>query len=174
MKPSTAISGTVNPVYLRSGHLCFVWFIIHADVTNTVVNSLRFFTFPFRYTFTANLHSCRMSGLQTAHTVHFLRLQPPCLIHNKQAKNTYLFVDYKLFRGIAIYRKICPRNSGHSHCNLLIGLLNFGTVYLTMLSCLIQLTRLNLGLINFGNIKMLFMILKPKFMELEVGVVIRY
>jgi len=28
------------------------------------------------------------------------------------------------------------------------------------------------GLINFGNIKMLFMILKPKFMELEVGVVI--
>ena len=43
-----------------------------------------------------------------------------------------------------------------------------------MLSCLIQLTRLNPGLINFGNIKMLFMILKPKFMELEVGVVIRY
>jgi len=27
---------------------------------------------------------------------------------------------------------------------------------------------------NFGNIKMLFMILKPKFMEPEVGVVIRY
>jgi len=57
---------------------------------------------------------------------------------------------------------------------LLIGLLTFGTVYLTMLSCLIQLTRLNPGLINFGNIKMLFMILKPKFMELEVRVVIRY
>jgi len=38
----------------------------------------------------------------------------------------------------------------------------------------IQLTRLNPGLINFGNIKMLFMILKPKFMEPEVGVVIRY
>ena len=53
-------------------------------------------------------------------------------------------------------------------------LLTFGTVYLTMLSCLIQLTRLNRGLINLGNIKMLFMILKPKFMELEVGVVIRY
>jgi len=57
---------------------------------------------------------------------------------------------------------------------LLIGLLTFGTVYLTMLSCLIQLMRLNPGLINFGNIKMLFMILKPKFMEPEVGVVIRY
>jgi len=42
---------------------------------------------------------------------------------------------------------------------LLIGLLTFGTVYLTMLPCLIQLTRLNPGLINFGNIKMLFMIL---------------
>jgi len=50
----------------------------------------------------------------------------------------------------------------------------FGTVYLTMLSSLIQLTCLNPGLINFGNIKMLFMILKPKFMEPEVGVVIRY
>ena len=57
---------------------------------------------------------------------------------------------------------------------LLIGLLTFETVYLTMLSCLIQLTRLNPGLINFGNIKMLFVILKPKFMEPEVGVVIRY
>jgi len=34
--------------------------------------------------------------------------------------------------------------------------------------------RLNPGLINFGNIKMLLMILKPKFMEPEVGVVIRY
>ena len=43
-----------------------------------------------------------------------------------------------------------------------------------MLFCLIQLICLNLGLINFGNIKMLFMILKPKFMEPEVGVVIRY
>ena len=50
---------------------------------------------------------------------------------------------------------------------------NIGTVYLTMLSCLIQLTRLNLGLTNFGNIKILFMILKPKFIEPEVGVVIR-
>jgi len=30
------------------------------------------------------------------------------------------------------------------------------------------------ALVNFGNIKMLFMILKPKFMEPEVGVVIRY
>ena len=34
----------------------------------------------------------------------------------------------------------------------------FGTVYLTMLSSLIQLTCLNPGLINFGNIKMLFII----------------
>jgi len=41
-------------------------------------------------------------------------------------------------------------------------------------SLMIQLTRLNPGLINFGNIKILFMILKPKFMEPEVGVVIRY
>ena len=41
---------------------------------------------------------------------------------------------------------------------LLIGLLTFGTVYLTILSCLIQLTCLNPGLINFGNIKMLFKI----------------
>jgi len=57
---------------------------------------------------------------------------------------------------------------------LLIGNLTFGTVYLTMLFCLIQLIRLNLGLINFGNVKMLFMILKSKFMEPEVGVVIRY
>jgi len=32
----------------------------------------------------------------------------------------------------------------------------------------------NPGLINFANIKILFMILKPKFMEPEVGVVIRY
>jgi len=55
-----------------------------------------------------------------------------------------------------------------------LTLLTFGTVYLTMLSCLTQLTRLNPGLINFGNIKMLFMIIKPKFMELEVRVVIRY
>ena len=57
---------------------------------------------------------------------------------------------------------------------LLIGHLTIGIVYLTMLFCLIQLIRLNLGLINFGNIKMLFMILKPKFMEPEVAVVIRY
>ena len=57
---------------------------------------------------------------------------------------------------------------------ILLGLLTFGTVYLTMLSCLIQLTCLSPGLINFGNIKMLFMILKPKFMEPEVGVVTRY
>jgi len=48
---------------------------------------------------------------------------------------------------------------------LLIGHLTFGTVYLTMLFCLIQLICSNLGLINFGNIKMLFMILKPKFIE---------
>ena len=52
--------------------------------------------------------------------------------------------------------------------------LTFGTVYLTMLSCLIQLTRLNPGLINFGNITILFMIWKPIFMEPKVGVVIRY
>ena len=43
-----------------------------------------------------------------------------------------------------------------------------------MLCCLIQLIRLNLDLINSGNIKMLFTILKPKFVEQEVGVVIRY
>ena len=57
---------------------------------------------------------------------------------------------------------------------LLIGHLTIGIVYLAMLFCLIQLTCLNPGLINFGNIKMLFMILKLKFMEPEVGVVIRY
>jgi len=45
---------------------------------------------------------------------------------------------------------------------LLIGHLTFGTVYLTMLFCLIQLIRLNLGLINFGNIKMLFIDFKAE------------
>ena len=54
------------------------------------------------------------------------------------------------------------------------GYLTFGTVYLTMLCCLIQLIRLNLDLINSGNIKMLFTIIKPKFVEPEVGVVIKY
>ena len=56
---------------------------------------------------------------------------------------------------------------------LLIGHLTFGIVYLTMLFCLIQLTCLNLGLTNSGNIKTLFMISKPKYLEPEVGVVIR-
>ena len=46
-------------------------------------------------------------------------------------------------------------------------------VYLTMLFCLIQLTCLNLGLINSGNTKILFMISKQKFLEPEVGAVIR-
>ena len=55
---------------------------------------------------------------------------------------------------------------------LLIGHLTIGIVYLTMF-CLIQLTCLNLGLINSGNIKILFMISKPKFLEPEVGAVIR-
>jgi len=55
---------------------------------------------------------------------------------------------------------------------LIAGHLTFGGVYL--LFCLMQLICLNLGLTNFGNIKMLFMILKPKFMEPEVGVVMRY
>ena len=75
--------------------------------------------------------------------------------------------DLRLQKAIVL-RMIC------ASIVLLIGLLTFGTVYLTTLSCLIQLTRLNPGLINFGNIKMLFMILKPKFMEPEVGVVSRY
>jgi len=56
---------------------------------------------------------------------------------------------------------------------LLIGHLTFGIVYLTMSFCLIQLTCLNLGLINSGIIKILFMISKPKSLELEVGAVIR-
>ena len=38
---------------------------------------------------------------------------------------------------------------------VLTGHLTFGTVYLTMLFCLIQLICLNLDLINFGNIKTL-------------------
>jgi len=42
-----------------------------------------------------------------------------------------------------------------------------------MLFCLIQLTCLNLGLINSGNTKISFMISKPKFLEPEVGAVIR-
>ena len=46
----------------------------------------------------------------------------------------------------------------------------FGTVYLTVLSCLIQLTLLNLNLINFGNTNLLYMILKRKFKEPEVEV----
>ena len=57
---------------------------------------------------------------------------------------------------------------------LLKGHLTFGTVFLSMLFCLIQLICLNLGLINFGNIKILFIILRPKFTEPKVGVVIRY
>jgi len=56
---------------------------------------------------------------------------------------------------------------------LIIGHLTIGIVYLTMLFCLIQLTCLNIGLINSGNIKILFMISKPKFLEPEVGAVIR-
>ena len=45
-----------------------------------------------------------------------------------------------------------------------------GTVYLTVSSCLIQLTLLNANLINFGNTNLLYMILKLIFRELEVDV----
>ena len=50
--------------------------------------------------------------------------------------------------------------------------LNIWNVYLTMLSCLIQLTYSNLDLISSSNTKILYMILKPKFREPEVEVVI--
>ena len=51
----------------------------------------------------------------------------------------------------------------------------FGIVYLTMSSCLIglQLTHSNPNLINSGNTNVLYMILKPKFLEPEVEVGIR-
>jgi len=61
--------------------------------------------------------------------------------------------------------------AGRGHVGLVVTCWSHA-VYLSMLSCLIQLTRLHPGLINFGNIKMLVKILKPKFMEPEVGVVI--
>ena len=57
---------------------------------------------------------------------------------------------------------------------LLPGHLIFRTVCLTRLSCLIQLTCLNLNLINSGNTNLLYMILKKKFMEVEVEVGISY
>ena len=47
------------------------------------------------------------------------------------------------------------------------GQLMFGIVCLTMLSCLIQLTLLNLNLVNSGNTNLLYMILKPTFKKLE-------
>ena len=50
------------------------------------------------------------------------------------------------------------------------GHLLFGIVYLTMSSCLIQLIHLNPNLINSGNNNLLYMILKPKFLEPEVEV----
>jgi len=53
---------------------------------------------------------------------------------------------------------------------LLTGHLMRGTVYLTVSSCLIQLTLLNPKLINFGNTNLLYMILKPIFREPEVEV----
>ena len=56
----------------------------------------------------------------------------------------------------------------------LTGHLMFGIVYLTMSSCLIQLKiHLNPNLINFGNSNLLYMILKPKYLEPEVEVDIR-
>ena len=57
---------------------------------------------------------------------------------------------------------------------LLIGHLTIGIVYLIILFCLVQLIPLNLDLTNSGNTEMLFIISKPKLMEPEVGVVIRY
>jgi len=59
-----------------------------------------------------NLRSCRMSGFRTAQTIHFFRIWPPCLIHNKQAKNTYLFMDYKLVRGHSRLPKNPPLKFG--------------------------------------------------------------
>jgi len=47
-----------------------------------------------------------------------------------------------------------------------------GTVSLTMLHYLKQLTLLNHDLINFGNIKILFMISRQNFTEPEVAVYI--
>ena len=49
----------------------------------------------------------------------------------------------------------------------------FGIVYLTMSFCLIQLIHLNLNLINSGNNNLLYMIVKPKYLEPEVEVGIR-
>jgi len=57
---------------------------------------------------------------------------------------------------------------------LVTGHLIFGTVYLTMLSSLIQLTHLNIDFINSGNTKILHTILKPKLMEPEVEAGISY
>jgi len=41
-----------------------------------------------------------------------------------------------------------------------------------MLSCMIQSTHLNLDLINSGNTKILYMILKPKFMKPKLKLVL--
>ena len=49
----------------------------------------------------------------------------------------------------------------------------FGIVYLTMSSCLIQLTHLNPNVINSGNTNVIYVILKLKFLEPEVEVGIR-
>ena len=51
---------------------------------------------------------------------------------------------------------------------------SFGIVYLTILSCLTQLIHLNPNFINSDNTNLLYMILKPKFLEPEVEVGIRY
>jgi len=55
---------------------------------------------------------------------------------------------------------------------LLIGLLTFGTVYHVVLSDTVNTFKSRLD--KFGNIKILLMILKPKFMKPEVAVVIRH
>jgi len=67
------------------------------------------------------------------------------------------------------YRKV-ELNMIYASIILLTGHLIFGTVYLTMLSCLIQLTYLNLDLVSSGSTHVLYMILKPKFREPEVEV----
>ena len=55
----------------------------------------------------------------------------------------------------------------------LTGHLMFEIVYLTTSSCLIQLIHLNPNLINSANNNLLYMILKPKYVEPEVEVGIR-
>ena len=55
----------------------------------------------------------------------------------------------------------------------LTGRLMFGIVYLTMSSFLIQLIHVNPNLINSGKTNLLYVILKPKFLEPEVEVGIR-